>query len=189
MKTDSHSTYYSVGVYVGCGMFFLAFLAFAAVDSFGSNAYTQSTCQKLPIDDISASAETRGFPAENVIDSNLETRWHYEEIGAYIQTDLGKLSTVCSVDIAWYRGDIGTFNYVISVSDNGKYFVDLVSGKSVGGTLSPERYNVPDANARYVRVTVFGNDANEWAAINEISVNGLTVRENDMSAGSPKMSN
>jgi F5/8 type C domain-containing protein len=162
-------------------------LNFAAVDSFGSKADARSTCQKLPIDDISASGETSGFPAENVIDSNLETRWHYEEIGAYIQTDLGELSTVCSVDIAWYKGDIGTFNYVISVSDNGKYFVDLVSGKSVGGTLYPERYNVPDANARYVRVTVYGNGANEWAAINEMSVNGQTVHENDMSAGSPNI--
>jgi hypothetical protein len=152
----------------------------AAISSFGARADAQPTCERLPLADISASAETSSFPAENVMDSNLETRWQYEKIGSYIQTDLGKQTTICSVDIAWHKGDIGKVNFVLSVSDNGKNFVNLVSGKSGGGTLSPERYNVPDVNARYVRATVNGNDANEWAAINEMSVNGMTVHGNEM---------
>ena len=36
----------------------------------------------------------------------------------------------------------------------------------------PERYNIPDTSARYLRVTVHGNSDNSFASIFELSING-----------------
>ena len=110
--------------------------------------------------------------ATRAIDSNLDTRWIAFQRGAYIQADLGSSAILCSVDIAWYKGDARTYNFVISVSNNGQTFRDLVSGKSTGTTAMQERYNIPDTSARYLRVTVHGNSDNSVASIIELSING-----------------
>ena len=46
-----------------------------------------------------------------------------------------------------------------------------------GQTSSPERYNIPDQTARYVRVTVHGNSENDLGNINEMSVRGRVSAE------------
>ena len=46
-----------------------------------------------------------------------------------------------------------------------------------GQTSSPERYNIPDQTARYVRVTVHGNSENDLGSINEMSVRGRVSAE------------
>ncbi len=64
---------------------------------------------------------------------------------------------------------------MISVSEDGIDFRDVVSGVSTGQPDSPERYNIPDINARYVRITVDGNDwKNSWADIAGLAINGRT---------------
>ena len=148
------------------------------VSSLGSqavNAQTAEGCKKLSIPNVSANREVNvGAPgaATRAIDSNPDTRWIADRVGSYIQADLGSSRIVCSVDISWFRGDSRTYNFVISVSNDGQNFRDLVSGKSTGTTVMPERYNIPDTSARYVRVTVHGNSDNSYASINELSING-----------------
>jgi F5/8 type C domain/Putative metal-binding motif len=152
----------------------VTFTALASPVVLKSAAQSDTACQRLPVSAISASAETEGFKAANVLDLNPATRWQHEQLGAYIQVDLGRPTIVCSLDIAWYVKDVGKYNFVISVSDNGRDFKDIVSAVSQGSTTSPERYNLPNnVNARYVRVTVNGNSNNDWAAINEMATNGL----------------
>ena len=41
-----------------------------------------------------------------------------------------------------------------------------------GTTISPERYDFADIEARYVKITINGNNQNEWASITEIEING-----------------
>ena len=41
--------------------------------------------------------------------------------------DLGVRKTVCSVDIAWYDGNVRQNNFVISVSNDGTTFTDVLS--------------------------------------------------------------
>ena len=41
----------------------------------------------------------------NILDDNLNTRWSAETFGSWIQTDLGINNVVCSLDIAWYKGN------------------------------------------------------------------------------------
>jgi predicted phosphodiesterase len=138
-------------------------------------AYAQSTtCTNLAISSnaVRASGSQSTNPPSNVVDNNLATRWSNLGIGSWIQTDLGAQKTVCFVDIAWYLGNPRQYNFVISVSSDGTTFSNVLMTKSSGTTSSSERYNFADVNARYVRITVNGNTANDYAAITEIDVYG-----------------
>ncbi len=85
---------------------------------------------------------------------------------------MGLKKILCSIDIAWYRGDVRSYNFVISVSDDGVNFKDIVSASSIGKTTSAESYNIPDQIAKYVRVTVLGNTHNDLGSITEMAVQG-----------------
>ena len=123
---------------------------------------------------VSASGNDGNLPA-NVLDNNLNTRWSNLGVGSFIQADLGGQKTICSVDIAWYRGNPRVNNFVISVSSDGTSFTNVFADKSSGTTLSAEKYSLPTSvTTRFVRVTVNGNTENNWASITELSVDGFS---------------
>src|SRR5438309_838683 len=128
------------------------------------------TCQNLPITSDTANGNDGNLPT-NVLDNNHNTRWSNLGVGSFIQADLGVQKTICSVDIAWYRGNLRVNNFVISVSSDGTSFTNVFTGKTSGTTLSAEKYSL---SARFVRVTVNGNTENNWASITELSVDGLS---------------
>jgi hypothetical protein len=139
-----------------------------------STLSTLATCEKLPITTVTASGNDGNVPS-NVVDNNLGTRWSNLGQGSWIQFDLGSKKSICSVDIAWYRGDIRQNNFVISVSDDGTTFTNKLTGTSNLGTAA-EKYTLPGGTeGRYVRITVNGNTENDWASINEISVFGGAI--------------
>ena len=120
---------------------------------------------------VTASGNDGNIPS-NVLDNNLNTRWSNLGHGSWIQLDLGSKKSICSVDIAWYRGDLRQNNFVISVSDDGTTFTNKLTDTSSLGTAA-EKYTLPGGTGgRYVRITVNGNTENDWASINEISVFG-----------------
>jgi hypothetical protein len=140
----------------------------------GGGTRAANTCQKLPITRVTASGNDGHLPA-NVLDNNLNTRWSNLGAGSFIQADLGGQKTICSVDIAWYRGNLRHNNFVISVSSDGTSFTSVFSGTSSGTTLSAEKYSLStSAISRFVRVTVNGNTENNWASIAELSVDGFS---------------
>src|SRR5215207_4286788 len=155
-------------------------MSLVVVSSLGSqaaNSQSNDACTKLSIPNISANFERAGNEAAKAIDSSLSSKWAYDGEGAYIQADLGSSAVLCSIDIAWFRGDTRSYNFVVSVSDDGQTFRDIVSGKSTGTTVMQERYNIPDTSARYLRVTVNGNSLNNLAAISDMTINGRVVEE------------
>jgi hypothetical protein len=127
---------------------------------------------------------------QNAFDNNLGTRWSHNNVGSWIVLDLGGNKAICSVDIAWYMGKERSYDFIISLSEDGSKFKDVYAGTSTEGTNFPERYSVIESNssppdqdsaatARYVRITVNGNtesdtNQNQWVAITEIDVNGRT---------------
>lgn len=149
-----------------------------------------STCdQNLPISRFSSIGDD-GDDAilQNAFDNNLDTRWSHDSMGSWIIVDLGTIKDICSVDIAWYRGDERSYDFVISFSDDGTNFKDLLEGTSRGDTLSPERYKATGSasteegseiavSARYIKITINGNndadtEESQWGAITEVDVNG-----------------
>jgi hypothetical protein len=133
-----------------------------------------STCPQLTVgsSSITASGFDSPTPPANVIDNNLSTRWSNNAIGSWIRFDLGSIKSICQVDIAWYRGNVRQNNFIISVSTGGTTFQDVLSRKSSGTTVNPEPYDIPDTNARYLRITVNGNTENNWASITEVDIYG-----------------
>src|SRR5918996_6510120 len=142
-----------------------------------------NTCNKnLEISEITAIGDD-GDDAipPNALDNNLDTRWSHEGIGSWFQADLGAKKIICSIDIAWYRGDERSYKFAISISNDGSNFINVYSGTSSGETLSAERYAFSDlSTARYLKITISGNtdddtDLKNWAAITEIDINGYDI--------------
>jgi hypothetical protein len=110
------------------------------------------------------------------LDNNFNARWSNLGIGSWIQAYLGPAINICSVEIAWYNGNLRQNNVVISVSNDGTTFTNVFTGKSSGTTFSFETYTLPGGTTgRYVRVTVIGNTQNNQAGITELSVNGFSI--------------
>src|SRR6266571_8168604 len=158
-------------------------VAVTAISSSMQNSYAQTgiattmatdSCQKLVVKGTTSTGNDGNVPA-NVLDNNLNTRWSNLGVGSFIQADLGGKKTICSVDIAWYRGNLRVNNFVISVSSDGTSFTNVFTGKSSGTTLFAEKYTLPTSvTTRFVRVTVNGNTENQWASITELSVDGFS---------------
>jgi hypothetical protein len=125
----------------------------------------------LPVSAVTASGNDGNVP-QNVLDNNLNTRWSSSGIGQWIRADLGSTQNICSVDIAWYKGNERSYNFVIATSTDGTTFTNKFSGSSSGTTLNSEKYTIPATDARYVRVTVNGNTANSWASMTELDIFG-----------------
>jgi hypothetical protein len=162
-------------------------------DAFSNNiASISSACnEKISISRFSVIGDD-GDDAipQNAFDNNLGTSWSHNNVGSWIVLDLGVNKAICSVDIAWYMGKERSYEFIISLSEDGIKFKDVYAGTSKGGTNFPERYSVMESNsfsadqdgaatARYVRITVNGNtesdaNQNQWVAITEIDVNGRT---------------
>jgi subtilisin len=135
---------------------------------------TNRLCENLPITAVTSSNNAEsGNQANNVIDNNIDQRWAARGLGSFIQADLGSIKTICSLGIAWYKGDARHYNFDISVSKDGNAYTNVFSGTSSGQASQMEINNFQDTDGRYVKVTVNGNSENEWASITEMKVDGL----------------
>ncbi|HZD34004.1 MAG TPA: discoidin domain-containing protein [Nitrososphaeraceae archaeon] len=113
-------------------------------------------------------------------DNDYDTKWEEQGFGSFVQADLGSVQPVCNIGIAWDKGDERLYNFVISTSDDGTTFTDVLRGTSSGSTEALETYDLADVDSRFVRVTVFGNnddnnDERDTAAINEIKIGTPTT--------------
>jgi 3D (Asp-Asp-Asp) domain-containing protein len=64
-------------------------------------------------------------------------------------------------------------NFAILTSLDGESFKEVyIHGRSSGVTTQPEHYSFEPIGARYVKIKVYGNTENNWAAIMEINVQG-----------------
>ncbi|MGB8132629.1 MAG: discoidin domain-containing protein, partial [Nitrososphaeraceae archaeon] len=173
LKTNIHRPVLSF-----LGMSILLFSLMTTSATFGNilqPAVAQTmNCADIPLtsSSVTASGSDGNLPS-NVVDNSLSTRWSNQGIGSWIRVDLGSTKTICSVEIAWYRGNIRQSDFVIAVSSDGNSFTNVFSGRSSGTTLNPENYNFADVDARYVRITVNGNTENTYASITDINVIGF----------------
>jgi hypothetical protein len=141
---------------------------------------SSQTCTNVSVTRINSSGAETLHPPSHAIDNNGNTSWSSLGIGSWIQLDLGTNKNICSVDIAWYKGNERQYNFLISASNDGVAFSRLFNNQSTGTTSSFEKYNISntDTNARYIRVTVNGNTLDSYATISEISVNTISISSN-----------
>jgi F5/8 type C domain len=77
---------------------------------------------KSPISQVTAASSQIGFPSSNVVDNNLNTIWSNYGVGSFIQLDLGTSKSICSLEIAWYKGNERQNKFVVSTSQDGKLY-------------------------------------------------------------------
>ncbi len=135
----------------------------------GNEAYG-ATCANIPISAVKANGAQATNPASKAVDNDAATRWSNKGLGSWIRLDLGSKKTVCSVDMSWYNGNLRKYTFTIAVSNDGNTFTKIFSSTSSGTTAAAERYDVPDSQGRYVKITVTGNTQNNWVSIIEIDV-------------------
>ena len=84
---------------------------------------------------------------------------------------------IYSIKIAWYLGNSFDYYYDISVSIDGIKFMDVKTACSGGVSCSPQEY-ILDARtlARFVKITVNGNNMNDMAGISQVEVIGSLKR-------------
>jgi uncharacterized protein YxeA len=140
------------------------------LDIFASSSSSGSCTANLAISGVTASGNQAGYPPSNVVDNSLSTRWSNPGFGSWIRADLGTSKNICSVDIAWWKGNERRYNFAIATSTDGIIFANKLTGTSSGTTLNSEKYIIASTNARYVRVTVNGNNVNSYAHITELDI-------------------
>ena len=126
--------------------------------------------------DMSASGEDIGFEAVKADDSNLTTLWKVTSgFGSWLKAEIGELgqvTVVTLVKIAWYLGNARRYTFVVEVSQDNVVWTQVYAGQSSGTTTGLEEYNFADILGRFVRVTVNGNTVNNEAGIYEFQVFG-----------------
>ncbi|WP_437509924.1 discoidin domain-containing protein [Sorangium sp. So ce1099] len=133
-------------------------------------AASRCTLRLTPANLVASVAQAEN-PAANVADGDLATRWSGRGKGAYVTADLGAAQSICSISLAWYNGGVDgrIYDYALSTSTDGRNFSPLVSGKSLPSTaLQPIEFQAVDA--RYVRLTVNGNNVNDYASVTELQI-------------------
>ena len=167
--------YVVIIVIVGSLLIHPFFLFGQSVPSTSSSDKSQKQCSPVNVQNITTSGSRSQYPASNVLDNDINTRWSNSYIGSWIQLDLGTSKNICSVDISWHEGNERQNNFTISASNDSMKYSDIISSNSSGSTLSFEKYNVTDTNARYLRITVNGNTLNNYTSIGEISVSEVSL--------------
>jgi hypothetical protein len=124
----------------------------------------------LPVCAVTASAFEDDNVAANTTDNNLNNRWSAEGDGVWIQYDLCTSVRIDDVLIAWHDGHVRVATFEVQTSSDGVSWSTKFSGKSCGCTESEESVELPDHNARYLRIVGYGNTLNDWTSISEVDV-------------------
>lgn len=138
----------------------------------------QCASNVIPFRNVTSSGNLNTFPPTNAIDDNPNTKWWSTHIpNPSITLALtGLPPRVCGVDIAWADGNQHPYSFVISVSNDGTNFVNVLSGSSTGTTTGPEKYDFPNTvEARFVKITITQStpgSPNSIAQISEINAFG-----------------
>ena len=130
----------------------------------------------LPISAVTSSGSQSGNPASGATDNDQNTRWSNQGFGSWIRLDLGGVKKICSLDIAWYRGNERTNTFDIATSSDGSTFTPIGSEKSKGTSSAPEKYDISDSQAKYVQINVTSSSLNDWISISEIDVIGSPIQ-------------
>lgn len=144
-----------------------------------------ATGQIVPIS-ISANGNQIGYGPENTVDGiveNTESRWSSNGYkGKYITYDLGAIKTVSSLKIAWFKGDEREAYFQIRVGNSTSSLQTVYNAKTTGSsgtTEGLETFDFDDVDARYVRISSFGNSKNSWNSIIETEIYGKEEDGND----------
>lgn len=152
---------------------FIIYLVNSQTDA--TNQIPQSNCNDLlKVTNITASGDDKkGNVPLNVNDSNPATRWSNIGIGSWIQLDLGTNKTVCTLEVAAYKGNERYYRFNISTSFDTNQFTGVRSYTSSGNSISSEKFDILPTKARYIRVLVADNSQ----VLNNMPINFSSISD------------
>ncbi len=128
--------------------------------------FTENSISASSFDGMENGNTQSGNKPVNSLD-DLATRWSANGRGQWIQFDLGAVSSVGHIGMAFYKGDERAYSFDVLGSRDGINWDTLLRGTSSGSTRQLEAYDLPDSDVRYVRIVGQGNRATDY--------NGYTV--------------
>ena len=81
------------------------------------NFSSTATCQQLSIQGVTKSAG--GKSPTYAIDNSYDTYWSNNRLGSWIKIDFGSSKILCSINIAWFKGNLRIYNFDVLVSNDG----------------------------------------------------------------------
>ena len=129
----------------------------------------QDTAEYKIVNAVASAVPQEENGTENSYDNDLNTRWSAEGI-QYVDYDLGEAKEVGAVSVSWYRGNERSTEYSVELSMDGKRWTQVFRGISLDDTLDYNTTVFAPQQARYVRVTGYGNTINAWNSISETKI-------------------
>ena len=107
---------------------------------------------------------------ERSFDENYgdDSRWSANGQGQWLTLDFGATEKMNGVAIAFFRGDARTATVSVDTSIDGKNWTPQLNKITSSGTTADyEPFNFASTDARYVRITGYGNSTSNWNSILE----------------------
>lgn len=143
------------------------------------SSQSSQNCENIPPANASASGfetDPKDYnPPGEAIDNDLNTWWANKGIPSWLQIDLERPTTLCTVEIAWNKGDERTYEFTIATTSDGNTFTDVFNGKSTGKSQSYEKYDIDNSNAdiKSMKLSFSGSSSKSgWVSIKEVKVVG-----------------
>lgn len=111
-------------------------------------------------------------PARNVVDQDSGTRWSAEGKGVWVQLELDDTYKVDCIGVSFRDGGARITPYVLEVSLDGEKWTEVYNGNSLGVDSDYEFRDVPGIQAKYVRLTCYGNNITTWNSVTEFAALG-----------------
>ena len=121
---------------------------------------------------ITAAGEQAGNEAIKAFDQDAGTRWAMQGRGTWIQCELDQEVELSSVGIGFQSAE-RNYSFEMTTSNDGKNWNNPVKlqSESRSGVVT---YKLPARKARWLRLTVFGSNENDWANVHTIHLPGIT---------------
>ena len=144
-----------------------------------SSAQSTQNCENIPLVNASASGfetDPKDYnPPGDAIDKDLKTWWANQGIPSWLQIDLERATTICTIEIAWNKGNERTYNFVVATSENGNTFTDVYNDTSSGKMQSYEKYDIANSppNVKSIKLNFIGSSSKSgWVSIKEVKLVG-----------------
>jgi len=108
--------------------------------------------------------------ADNAIDGDASTRWAASGDGEYIIFDLGEEYSICDMQLDFYENASRNYTFDVEVSRDNLTYAPVF--QSITNSTTTDLFDdyVLSRNARYVKITGYGNTTNDWNAIEEFKL-------------------
>jgi predicted alpha-1,2-mannosidase len=124
---------------------------------------------------VSTDSQQTSNPASNGNDGNLTTRWSANDgnTNHWWQVDLGAICNLTGDEVVWqFNGAV--YDYTVAVSQDNTNWTEVVN-ETANTSTAQDQAAVFTAIGRYVRISVTGLPAGDWASFDEFRVFGTII--------------